>query len=134
MPIKYSVSKDGHFIHAVAEGVVTNEEFIDYELAHAIDPRLETPCCELLEIPHSAFDQVTAQAIEKTFELRNALNKSHVSHNCAIVVSYLDGIAWDLAKLYEGMAMLHAPRHVVVFGDIDTARIWLGVDERRRGG
>jgi hypothetical protein len=133
VPIKYSVSNDGHFIHAVAEGVVTDEEFIDYELTHATDSRVEPPWRELLEIQRGSFDRVTPQAIEKTLELRNELDAAHVPHDCAIVVSCYDDAAWDLAKLYEGMATLHAPQHVVVFGDVDTARTWLGVD-RRRGG
>jgi hypothetical protein len=128
MPIKYSVSNDGHFIHAVAEGTVTDEEFTDYEVTHATDSRVEAPCYELFEISYGSLDQVTPQAIEKALELRNTLNRAHIPHNCAIVVSCYDGVAWDLAKLYEGMAMLHTPCHVVVFGDVGTARIWLGVD------
>jgi hypothetical protein len=32
MPIKYSVSHDGHFIHAVAKDPVTLQDFIEYEV------------------------------------------------------------------------------------------------------
>ena len=129
MPIKYVVSEDGHFVHAVAEGLVTDEEFIDYEMTHATDPRVKPPFRELLEIPRGSFRQVTREAIAKVPERRNQLNRSHVSHSCAIVVAYDDDLAWDLAKFYEGMAILHSPRTVIVFGDVAIARKWLGVDK-----
>jgi hypothetical protein len=35
MPITYDVSNAGHVIKATAEGKVTSEEFIEFEVAHA---------------------------------------------------------------------------------------------------
>ena len=37
--------------------------------------------------------------------------------------------AWDLAKFYEGMFRLHYPEVVIVFADVVTARIWLGMEK-----
>jgi hypothetical protein len=127
MPIEYKVGEDGHFIHAIAGGEVTDEEFADYEDRHASDARVKTPCKELLEIPAGTFRSVTHGAIEQALERRRVSKRPYLCHNCAIVVSYSDAGAWDLAKLYERLASLHSPYSVVVFGDLGIAKTWLGV-------
>jgi len=128
MPIEYSVSDGGHFIHAIARGEVTNEEFIEYEEKHGSDARVKAPFKELLEVPAGALRLVTHDAIEKMLSQRKSRGP-RVPHHCAIVVSYSDAAAWDLAKLYERLATLHSPCSVVVFGDIGVAKTWLGVPE-----
>jgi hypothetical protein len=128
MPIEYRVSDGGHFIHAIAQGEVTNEEFIDYEEKHGSDARVKAPCKELLEIPTGAFRLVTHDAVEEVLSRRRSRGP-RVCHHCAIVVSYSDAAAWDLAKLYERLATVHSPCSVVVFGDVGIARTWLGAPE-----
>ncbi|MBM3308520.1 MAG: hypothetical protein FJY74_09365 [Candidatus Eisenbacteria bacterium] len=127
MPIEYSVSEGGHFIHAIASGEVTDDEFVDYEERHSADARVRAPCNELLDVHRGAFARVTPGAVERVFERRKQSKKERVCHHCAIVVSYSDSAAWDLAKLYERLASLHSPYSVVVFGDLGIARTWLGV-------
>ena len=87
MPIKYSVSHDGHFIHAVASGLVTSQEFIEYEVAHAIDERIKSPMSELLEIKHGAFRLITIEDVSKVLERRKGVEQPPKPHRCAIVVS-----------------------------------------------
>jgi hypothetical protein len=89
MPIEYRVSDGGHFIHAIAQGEVTNEEFIDYEEKHGSDARVKAPCKELLEIPTGAFRLVTHDAVEEVLSRRRSRGP-RVCHHCAIVVSYSD--------------------------------------------
>ena len=129
MPIQYSVSDDGHFIDAVASGLVTAEEFIEYEIGHTIDERIRTPLSELLVIEPGAFRQITIEDILRVIEQRRDLPQFPVTHRCAIVVAVSDLHAWDLAKFYEGMFRLHYPQVVIVFADPATARIWLGMEE-----
>ncbi|HEY40617.1 MAG TPA: hypothetical protein G4O18_02020 [Dehalococcoidia bacterium] len=129
MPIKYSVSDDGHFINAVASGLVTAQEFIEYELAHAVDKRIRTPLYELLVIEPGAFRQIATEDISRVIEQRMDLPEPPVTHHCAIVVAESDYHAWDLAKFYEGMFRLHYPEVVIVFADPVTARIWLGMEK-----
>ena len=129
MPIKYSVSRDGHFIHAIASDPVTGQEFVEYEVAHAIDERIKPPVSELLEIQHDALRQVTEDDISRVLERRKELGTPHTPHRCAIVVSYGDPHAWDLAKFYEGMVTLHFPGAVIVFGDLGIAKTWLGMEK-----
>ncbi|MHC4582021.1 MAG: hypothetical protein ACYS14_11240 [Planctomycetota bacterium] len=129
MPIAYTVHPGGHFVHAIASSPVTPEEFIGYEVAHAIDSRVRPPVSELLEIQHGACRHITMDDMSKVLERRGELEKRPIPHRCAIVVSYGDAHAWNLAKFYEGMVVLHSPEIVIVFGDASTARIWLGPRE-----
>jgi hypothetical protein len=127
MPIEYKVAENGHFIHAIARGEVTDAEFVDYEEKHATDARVKPPCKELLEIPHGSFRLVTHGAVEQALQQKQRSKRPYLCHHCAIVVSYSDDAAWDLAKLYERLASLHSPCSVVVFGDMGIAKTWLGI-------
>ena len=49
MPITYEVSRDGHFIHAVASNNLTSRELVEYEKEHGSDKRLKPPVAELRE-------------------------------------------------------------------------------------
>ena len=129
MPIRYSVSGDGHFIHAIASDPVTSQEFVEYEVDHAIDNRIRAPVSELLEIETGALRQITKDDILMVMERRKDAATPQTRHRCGIIVSYADAHAWDIAKFYEGMAMLHSPETVIVFGDARIARIWLGVED-----
>jgi hypothetical protein len=131
MPIKYLVSEDGHFIHAVAEGCITKQEFIEYEITHAADSRLKSPVCELLEVKYGAFKVITRDDILKISEKKKKSGLTHKTHRCAVVFNLMDYQAWSLARFYNGMAILHYPENVIVFGDVKTARIWLGVGNKK---
>jgi hypothetical protein len=129
MPVGYSVSGDGHFIDAVASGLVTSQEYIEYELAHAVDKRVKAPLAELLVIEPGAFRQITTGDISRVIERRRDLPELPVTHHCAIVVDVSDYHTRDLAKFYEGMFRLHYPEVVIVFADVVTARLWLGMEK-----
>jgi len=128
MPITYDILNDGHYIHAVATAPVTSEEFIEYELAHAIDDRIKAPVSELFEVKHGACDNITMDDMAEILRRRKGVAKLPKSHRCAIVVSPNDAHVWDLAKFYRGMVMLHSEENVIVFATADITRIWLGVE------
>ena len=100
MPIKYSVSNNGHFIHAKTSGNVTGQEFVEYEVAHAIDKRLKPPIAELMEIENDSLKIVTENDISQVIEQRESIVSLPTPHRCAIVVSLSDIHAWNLAKFY----------------------------------
>ena len=129
MPITYSVSNDGHFIHAKTSGNVTGLEFVEYEVAHAIDKRLKAPIAELMEIENDSLKIVTENDISQVIEQRESIVSLPTPHRCAIVVSLGDIHSWNLARFYEGMVTLHYPENIVVFGDSMVARTWLGMDK-----
>jgi len=127
MSITYDVSKEGHVILATAAGRVTSEEFVEYEVAHAVDSRVRPPVAELLIIEEGALDRVTTDDMHRVLERRAEIEEKPMPHRCGIVVRYSDDHSWNLAKFYEGMVMLHSPETVIVFGDEGSARAWLGI-------
>jgi len=126
MPIKYEVLDDGRFILAKAYGIVTDADFIEYEVAHTSNSRIRPPTDELLEIAPDAAIQVTRQGILKALQKHKKLGGHQHDHRCAIVVISPERIAWDIAKFYESMAKMHFPSSVIVFAAYDIARLWLG--------
>jgi hypothetical protein len=131
MPITYTIHDGGHFIHARAHGEVSPDEFVDYEIKHAIDERIKPPVSELFEIEPGALKHITMDDMSKVIERRKQIEKKPTPHRCAIVVSLSDDHTWNLAKFYEKMAMLHQPEIVIVFGSVQTARTWLGIKSKK---
>ncbi len=128
MPITYSVSKDGHFIHAVADGVVTNEDILAYEIEFRDDGRIKPPVKELLEIKPGCEKEFTMEGVADAVKQKEKTLHKNSHHTCAIVVPYEDNSGWDLANFYSTMAQMHFPSSVIVFGDIRIAKTWLGVE------
>jgi hypothetical protein len=131
MPITYTVHDGGHFINARAHGTVSPDEFVEYEIAHAIDERIKPPVSELFEIESGALKDITMDDFARIIEKRKQIKKEPKPHRCAMVVSLSDDHSWNLAKFYEKMVMLHRPEVVIVFGNLQTARTWLGVQSRK---
>lgn len=129
MPITYKVLDDGHFLCATASAPLSADDFVEYEMAHAADERIKPPVSELFEIKHDSCKDISKEEFLEVLERRNEMLKKPTPHRLAIVIHYADSHAWDLAKFYEGMVLLHNPESVVLFGDIQLARIWLGVEE-----
>ncbi len=129
MPITYSVSADGHFIHAKAESPLSSKEFIHYEVAHAVDDCIKPPVSEFFEIPASAFQHISMDDMEEVIRRRGEAKRLPTPHRCAIVLGSLDDHTWALAKFYEGMVMLHSPETVIVFANAEIAKKWIGFQE-----
>jgi hypothetical protein len=129
MPIKYNVLCAGHFVQAVASGIVTDDEWTEYEITHSVDDRIKLPLCELLRIDYDTYRNVTKDCFLRTLERRKDLDKRPVPHRCAVVVTPGDVQGWSLTKLYEGLRALHYPESVIMFGDEQMAMIWLGFEE-----
>lgn len=128
MPINYTILNDGHFIYSKTNGNVSSQEFVDFEVAHAIDKRLKPPVAELLEVENDSLKYVSEKDISEVLDQREKIVRLPNPHRCAIVVALGDIHAWNLARFYEGMVSLHYPETVVIFGDIIVARAWLGID------
>ena len=127
MPITYEVLRNGHYIHALAAGNVSGSEFIKYEIDHAADEKVSGPLMEILEINYGALREINSEDVKRIIDIRKKEKPSVMPHKCAIVISAGDAKSWDIAKFYEGMVELHLPETVIVFGDLDIARTWLGV-------
>jgi hypothetical protein len=128
MPILYRISDNGHFIHAFAEPPVTKEEFMDYEVAHAIDKRIKPPVHELLEIYPDALKDITLEHMKEVLQRRSEVKHLPQPHRCAISIHRIEDHSLNLVKFYRGMIMLHYPAHVNIFANTETAKNWLGLD------
>lgn len=126
MPITYNVYTDGHFIHAIAKGPLSTQEFIDYEVAHAIDKRIKPPVSELFEITSGAVKHITMDDMKAVIKCRAEVKRLPTPHRCAIALGSMDAHSWNLAKFYEGMVMLHSPETVIIFAHADLAKQWIG--------
>ncbi len=129
MPIFYRVENDGHFIKSFAIPPVSKEEFVDYELAHAIDKSIKPPACELLSIYNNAFRNITPNDMKQVFDRRNELNQIPHPHRCAIAVNFSVDSSWDVVEFYWGMVMLHRSEAVHIFDNNDKAIKWLGIQD-----
>jgi hypothetical protein len=129
MPIKYDVLRAGHFVKAVASGIVTEDEWIEYEVRHTVDDRIKPPLCELLRIDYEAYRNFTKDGLLRALENRKNQDKRPVPHRCAVVVTPGDVQGWSLTRLYEGLRTLHYPESVILFGEDRMAMTWLGFEE-----
>lgn len=129
MPISYKVYEDGHFIHAVAKSPLTAEEFISYEVEHAIDSDIKAPVSELFEISAGALKGISLDDMKEVLKRRHNVNKLPTPHRCAITLGSLDDHTWKIAKFYEGMVMLHSPETVIVFATAAIAKQWIGFED-----
>lgn len=128
VPISYSIHHGGHFIHAIATYPVTKEEFIEYEVVHAIDSRITSPLSELFEFSANSLKHITMDDMREVLKRRNEIDRLPLPHRCAITLNSLDEHTWYLAKFYEGMAMLHSPETVIVFANAEVAKKWIGLE------
>ena len=128
MPITYHIQDDGHTIFAVASGVVTGEEFIEYEVGRAIDERIKSPLSELLVVKPNALSNLTKDDLAEAIRRNKEKPNPPMPHQCALVISSGDAQGWNPAKFYEGMVRQHYHRTIIVFGDEKIARIWLGIE------
>ena len=126
MPISYTVHAGGNFVHAVAKDPLTPQEFIDYEVGHAIDGRIKPPVSELFEIAARLCEHITMDDMHEVLKRRGEVEHLPTPHRCAIVLGSLNDHSWDLATFYAGMAMLHSPETVIVFAHADIAKSWIG--------
>lgn len=129
MPIIYSIHASGHLIHAIAQSPLSAREFIDYEIFHGIDERIKLPVSELFEISANALKNITTEDIKRALIRRTEIDRPPTLHRCAILLASLDDYNWELAKFYEGMAMLHSPERVIVFANAEVAKKWLGFED-----
>jgi hypothetical protein len=126
MPIVYEIHDKGRFIYAKAFGTVTDQDLLEYEMAHASDERIKGPADEVLDITADAKVLLTREGIQEALRIAGQMGDRWPCRRCAIVVRGFGQEIWDLAKFYETMSHSYARFSVIVFGNADVANIWLG--------
>ena len=126
MPVNYTVSEDGGYVHAKAIGLVKASEIISYQEELKKDSRIKGNVKVVFDTQSVTGSEITNQQI---LEIANIVvsneNRSHLN-KLAIVVDGRD--ARQKAEQYA-KAMPPAKQTVQVFNDLLIAKSWLGMDQ-----
>ena len=123
MPVTYTVSSDGMFVHAVATGTLTTEDVLEFQQALWQDNRVKPGYKALFDealISESHIDKEGLQVIAAREQSDEAKRPSKL----AIVAG--PGRSFPNARYYENIVSPEKET-VIVFHSEDIARQWLGV-------
>jgi hypothetical protein len=123
MPLDYTVSSDGKFVHAVGTGTLTTEEVLAFQKDLQQDNRVKPGYKMLFDesrISESRIDEQGLQAIVA----KETSDEAKRPAKLAIVAGR--GSSFPRALEYEKM-VAPAQETVIVFHNEDVARQWLGV-------
>ena len=126
MPVQYEVSADGKFVRATATGEITPEEIHEFIQAIARDDRVKPGFRELFDVSHISASKVEKESFARIRQLVLQNPKRLPGSHLAIVVG--SGSSFDKAREYERIAS-PGVENVIVFNDLHTAEVWLGVTD-----
>jgi hypothetical protein len=133
MPLEYTVSDDGKFVHATAKGMLAPEDIRRYVHELIEDDRVRVGYRELFDASGTTGSLVTLESIQGFRRLNQGNPKKLPGSKLAIVVSRSS--SFEKARHFERLVEPDA-QNVIVFNSSDVAKIWLGVElpSRSRGG
>jgi hypothetical protein len=126
MPIQFEYRADLHCLHAIGEGRLSRQDFLDYHRNITItDP----PPILLILSDYRKLDAsgLTTSDIEeiRTSALSRTENKYEAVKE-ALVVS--DGLGFGLSRMFDGV--VHSDKYEAgVFTEMNAAKSWLGLPD-----
>jgi hypothetical protein len=123
MPITYSVSSDGMFVHAIATEPLTKEHVFAFQDAVWQDSRVKHGYTVLFDESRISEPRISTEDLQ-VIVARQDSNPAKRLSKLAIVAGA--GIAFPRALEYENMVSPDKEK-VIVFNHEDVARKWLGV-------
>ena len=125
MPIAYGMVRTGTLMHVIGSGRCAYEDVL--ELRHRIlsDPRIPDVFDILLDLTPVSELCISPAEITELAELV-AAEPRRTCRRVAIVSNTEQG--WQAGKQWEQEAD-RLGRTCIVFGDLDSACLWLGIDE-----
>lgn len=126
MAVRYEVSADGKFVRATATGELKVEEIHEFIKAVAGDSRVKPGFRELFDVRRISASQVKPESFARIRQLVKDSPKRLPGSQLAIVVA--TGGSYDKARQYETAASPDV-ENIIVFNDMATAEIWLGVTD-----
>jgi hypothetical protein len=123
MPLDYSVSSDGLFVHAISTEPLTSEEVLEFQKALRQDSRVKPGFKALFDESRIAESHIDAQGLQ-AIVAREKSDEAERPSKLAIVAG--PGSAFPRALEYEKM-VAPAKETVIVFHNEDIARQWLDV-------
>jgi hypothetical protein len=126
MPIQFEYRADLHCLHAIGEGRLNRQDFLEYHRNITIS---DPPPILLILSDYRKLDAsgLTTSDIEeiRTSALSRTENKYEAVKE-ALVVS--DGLGFGLSRMYDGV--VHSDKYEAgVFTDMNAAKSWLGLPD-----
>lgn len=126
MPIQFEYRADMHCLHAIGEGRLNRQDFLEYHRNITIaDP----PPILLILSDYRKLDasDLTTSDIEeiRTSALSRTENKYEAVKEALVVA---DGLGFGLSRMFDGV--MHSDKYEAgVFTDMNTAKSWLGLPD-----
>jgi hypothetical protein len=128
MPVKYTVSGDGSFVHIISYESVTDEDIVSLESALFCDESINPQASRFFEVMPGSIMSGTQESVLKKIQQKEERTKK-AGHRCAVFAPFKDKVAWELADCYRVISELYSPNSIVsLFADIKTAQRWLGIN------
>ena len=125
MSVKYTVNDKGTLVYAVASGILRPDELNKYLVDMANDERLKPGYRELFDMTQLIESLVTPASFPEILKLIAANPKKQRGSKLAIVAGP-EG-SFETARQFERLANPDMVK-VIVFNDIETAKVWLGIE------
>jgi hypothetical protein len=125
MPLTYSVSSDGMFVHAIATEPLTTEHVIEFQKALWQDSRVKQGFKALFDESRIAESHIDPQDLQ-VIVAREESDQAKRPSKLAIVAG--PGSAFPRAREYEKMVSPEKEK-VIVFNHEDVAKQWLDVQQ-----
>jgi len=128
MPVRYTVSSNGLFVHAAAHGVLKSDDVQQYITDISQDNCVKPGFSELFDVREMTESEIIPEMFK---DFRNLIlddPKRKRGGRLAIVVR--TNSSFSNAQQYERSVMPDV-QNVIVFNDIHIAKIWLGVTDVR---
>jgi hypothetical protein len=124
MPIEYTVSEDGTFVHTVCTGFPSPNDLIRHEESLLVDDRIRKPGFkELFDASGIQGTDVEKDTVEKVAQIVLSNPGKLTASKVAIVVG--DQATYQKARYYE--KLIGSLETIIVFNDASIAKIWLDV-------
>ena len=126
MAITYTVNPSGTFVYATATGELFLADIEEYFQKLVKDDRIVDDYRHLFDVRPINSSEMNLAAFQKLRQVITQHPQRRRLRQLAIVVS--TDASFENARLYERLAEAEQEQ-VIVFNTVQTAKIWLGVDD-----
>ena len=126
MPVRSQISADGTYVRTTASGILTIEDITESIRGLVGDDRVKPGYRQLFDVRSISESALTSESMERIRDANATNPKKTPDSQLAIVVG--TGDTYSEGRTYEAVAT-PAVENVIVFNNLQTAEIWLGVKD-----
>jgi len=126
MPVKYTVSSNGLFVHAIAHGVLIPDDIHQYIKDISQDDCVKPGFSEIFDVREITESQIIPEIFGDIREL--ILNDPKRIRGSKLAIVVRTNSSFNNAQRYE-RSVTPDIQNVIVFNDFHIAKIWLGVTD-----